>query len=96
MGELDPLLHTTTRLVIMTALAGAQELEFSAARDASRVSDSVLSKQALALNAGGYVGIRKGHIGRRPRTWLSLTPKGREALRSHVAALRELIWSGED
>jgi len=30
------------------------------------------------------------HAGRRT-TWISLTPVGRAALRSHVAALRELI-----
>ncbi len=33
---------------------------------------------------------QKGAAGRRPRTWLRLTPHGREAFAGHVAALQEL------
>jgi DNA-binding MarR family transcriptional regulator len=87
----DPVINTTTRLSLMAVLAGVQEVEFAAARDASGLSDSVVSKQALALEAVGYLAMRKGHVGRRPRTWLSLTPRGREALRRHIAALRQIV-----
>jgi DNA-binding MarR family transcriptional regulator len=87
----DPVINTTTRLSLMAVLAGVQEAEFAAARDASGLSDSVVSKQALALEAVGYLAVRKGHVGRRPRTWLSLTPRGREALRRHIAALRQIV-----
>jgi DNA-binding MarR family transcriptional regulator len=90
-GDLDPVISTTTRLSLMAALAGAQELEFGAARDASGLSDSVVSKQATALEAAGYLRVRKGRVGPRPRTWLSLTPIGRQALRSHLAALRQIV-----
>jgi DNA-binding MarR family transcriptional regulator len=88
---LDPLLGTNSRLTIMAALAAVAEMEFGAARDIAGVADSVLSKQAAALEAAGYLAIRKGHVGRRPRTWLSLTPAGRAALRVHVDALRSVI-----
>jgi DNA-binding MarR family transcriptional regulator len=88
---LDPLINTTTRLSLMAVLAAAQEVEFAAARDASDLSDSVVSKQAMALEAAGYVTIRKGYVGRRPCTWLSLTPAGRTALQRHIAALRRIV-----
>ncbi|MET9074734.1 transcriptional regulator [Streptomyces sp. NPDC004232] len=29
------------------------------------------------MEAAGYLKVRKGYIGKRPRTWLSLTPMGR-------------------
>jgi DNA-binding MarR family transcriptional regulator len=87
----DPVISTTTRLSLMAVLAGAQEVEFAAARDASGLTDSVVSKQAIALEAAGYLAIRKGHVGRRARTWLSLTPAGRRALRNHIAALRRIV-----
>lgn len=87
----DPVINTTTRLSLMAVLAGASEVEFGAARDASGLSDSVVSKQAVALEAAGYVAVRKGQVGRRPRTWLSLTPVGRRALRGHIAALRRIV-----
>lgn len=45
-------------------------------RDTIEVSDSALSKQSTQLEAAGYVKIRKGYVGKRPRTWLSLTSAG--------------------
>ncbi len=87
----DPVINTTTRLSLMAVLAGAQEVEFADVRDASGLSDSVVSKQATALEAAGYLTVRKGHVGRRPRTWLSLTWAGRAALRRHIAALRHIV-----
>jgi len=59
------------------------------------VSDSVLSKHLSALAGVGYTKSRKGtHQGRRT-TWVSLTPKGREALGAHIDALTELIAAAE-
>lgn len=88
---LNQIISTTTRLAIMAALAAVEEAEFSTTRDNAGVSDSVLSKQATALEAAGYLTIRKGAVGRRPRTWLSLTPGGRTALHHHITALRRLV-----
>jgi DNA-binding PadR family transcriptional regulator len=64
-------------------------VEFAALRDSVGVSDSVLSKQSRLLEDAGYVEVRKGSVGRRPRTWFRLTPDGREALQAHVAWLRQ-------
>lgn len=87
----DPVINTTTRLSLMAVLAGAQKVDLAAARDASGLSDSVVSEEAVALEAAGYLAMRIGRVGRRPRTWLSLTPTGREALRRHIAALRRIV-----
>ncbi len=74
----------------MAALAKAEELEFRFLRDTLGVSDSVLSRQASTLEEAGYVNIRKGYVGKRPRTWLSLTAIGRTTFEEHVQALREI------
>ncbi len=90
-ADLDPILQAPARLKLMTMLTAVSEAEFAILRDNLAVSDSVLSKHVGALAAEGYLRSRKGvHAGRRT-TWISLTPAGRTALRSHVAALRELI-----
>ena len=89
--EPDPHLATTTRLSIVAFLAGAEEAEFGAVRDTVGLTDSHLSKQAAALEAVGYVRVRKGYAGRRPRTWLALTPAGRAAFTAHVAALNAIV-----
>lgn len=78
------------RFSIVAALAKAEHAEFAAVRDAVEVSDSVLSRQASALEAAGYVKITKGYVGKRPRTWLSLTSAGRGAFDAHLSALREI------
>jgi DNA-binding MarR family transcriptional regulator len=85
------IVHQPVRFSIMATLAAAQEAEFSFVRDAVEISDSALSRQASVLEQAGYVHIRKGHVGKRPRTWLSLTKGGREAFDEHVAALRDLV-----
>ncbi|MGH3152945.1 MAG: transcriptional regulator, partial [Streptosporangiaceae bacterium] len=65
-------------------------VEFAALRDAAGISDSVLSKQSVVLEDAGYVEVRKGAVGRRPRTWFRLTAEGRQALEGHLAWLAQL------
>ena len=87
----DPLIHPITRLSICGLLAaGADWVEFAALRDAAAISDSVLSKQSRVLEEAGYVEVRKGAVGRRPRTWFRLTAEGRQALQGHLAWLAQL------
>ena len=78
--RLDEVIHAPIRFSIVATLAGVDEAEFSAVRDAIEISDS-------------YVKVKKGYVGKRPRTWLSLTTKGRGALTVHLAALREIAGS---
>ena len=87
----DPFIHPITRLSICGLLAaGADWIEFAALRDAAGISDSVLSKQSVMLEDAGYVQVRKGSVGRRPRTWFRLTAQGRRALEGHLAWLAQL------
>lgn len=88
--RLDELIHHPVRLSIMAALVGVADAEFGLVRDAVEVSDSVLSRQVSALEEAGYVKVRKGYVGKRPRTWLRVTARGRTAFAAHVAALREI------
>jgi DNA-binding MarR family transcriptional regulator len=88
--QLDEVIHAPVRLSIVAALAATDEAEFGAVRDAVQVSDSALSKHASALEQAGYVEVRKGYVGKRPRTWLRLTPGGRAALTAHLGALRRI------
>jgi DNA-binding MarR family transcriptional regulator len=89
-ARLDPVIHPITRLSICGLLAaGADWVEFAALREAAEISDSVLSKQSRVLEDAGYLEVRKGAVGRRPRTWFRLTPTGRRAFAAHVAWLQQ-------
>lgn len=87
---IDPALNHPTRLRVVAFLSACEEAEFAVVRGNCEVSDSMLSKIASALEGIGYVGVRKGYFGKRPRTWLSLTPAGQQALAGHVAALQDI------
>jgi DNA-binding MarR family transcriptional regulator len=93
---LDEVIHTPVRFSIVSALGEVDEVAFSHLRDAIEVSDSVLSKHATRLEEAGYVKIRKGYVGKRPRTWLSLTRAGRTAYRDHLRALRAIVGDPPD
>lgn len=90
-ARFDELIHFPTRLRITAAVATATELEFSALEDAFGISTSLLSKQLRILVEAGYVMLdkRPQPFGR-PRTWVKLTPSGRDAYLGHLEALRQL------
>jgi DNA-binding MarR family transcriptional regulator len=88
--RLDEVIHAPVRFSIVAALDAVDEAEFARVRDVVEISDSALSKQAANLEGAGYVKVRKGYVGKRPRTWLSLTPQGRQAYRAHLEALRAI------
>jgi len=89
--RLDDVIHQPLRFSIVGALAAADELEFAYVRDLVGVSDPTLSRSVSQLEEAGYVNVRKGYVGKRPRTWLSLTSHGRVALQNHLQALREIV-----
>lgn len=93
--RVDELLTAPIRLSIVAALSRADEIEFRTLRDRIEISDSVLSKQVSQLEQAAYVTVRKGYLGKRPRTWLAITPQGTEALTNHLAALTAIIESAE-
>lgn len=94
-ADLDPVIHAPTRLAIVALLAPLRDAEFGYVRDTLDLSDSALSKQISHLESAGYVEVRKGYVGKRPRTWVSLSTTGRSALSRHLAALRALIATAE-
>jgi DNA-binding transcriptional ArsR family regulator len=89
--KFDELVHAPTRLAIMALLAATEWAEFKYLRDEAGLSDSALSKQLTTLDEAGYVEIRKGFVGKRPRTTVRLSLLGRVAFDGHVAALQEIV-----
>ncbi|GGO30425.1 winged helix-turn-helix domain-containing protein [Microbispora bryophytorum] len=89
--ELDETIHAPVRLSIMGALAAADKADFRFLRDTIEVSDSLLSKHILTLEEAGYVRVEKTFVGKRGRTWLSLTDQGRTAFETYMDVLRRIV-----
>lgn len=88
--QLDPVVHFPIRLSIMAVLLEVDEAEFRFVTDTVEISAVTLSRQMSILEDAGYVRVRKGHVGRRPRTWLALTPTGRQRFTAHLQALQAI------
>jgi DNA-binding transcriptional ArsR family regulator len=78
-AKFDELIHAPTRLAIVSLLAAAEWADFRFIRDEVGLSDSALSKQLTTLETAGHVEIRKGFVGKRPRTSARLSKAGRAA-----------------
>lgn len=90
LAQLEPDLNNPTRLGLVSSLKNRERAEFKLLRDSLGVSDSVLSRHITALEKAGLIEVKKGYVGKRPRTWVSISPDGRGRLDSHINALREL------
>lgn len=88
--DLAPLLNAPIRLSVVAALAPVDKADFGFVRDLVEVTDSALSKQVATLEEAGLLAVKKGRVGRRVRTWLSLTADGRAVYQKHLAALRAI------
>ncbi len=89
--EFDELILSRSRLGIVSALLGGDELEFTYLRNALKLSDGNLSVQIRKLEGAGYIKVKKMFIDRKPKTFCRITPKGRKAITLLVKHLENLI-----
>ena len=90
-NAIDELLHSRARLAIVAFLAGANEADFTAIRDATKMTDGNASVHLRKLEDAGYVTVRKHFVARKPQSLYALTDTGRKALLSYVAHLESLL-----
>jgi DNA-binding transcriptional ArsR family regulator len=87
---LDDTVHQRHRLGILTITAEARA-EFGYLRDTLGLTPGNLSRHLTVLEEAGLVLVDKGYQGRRPRTWVRITGRGRDALAAELATLTELV-----
>ena len=89
--SIDETIHQRTRLAIMATLAGIDSLDFNELKGQLALTDGNLSAHATALERAGYVKITKSFKGKKPRTTLAMTAKGKKALRNYVNLLQGIL-----
>lgn len=96
----NELIHAPLRFRICGLLRNVKSVDFSAIRDALNVGDAALSKHLKVLTDSGFVAMTKssstGRADARRVSWLSLTPQGRAAFDSHLAALQAIATGSSD
>jgi DNA-binding MarR family transcriptional regulator len=88
---LDETVHQRHRLGILTITAEAENADFGYLREALGLTAGNLSRHLTVLEDAGLIQVTKGYEGRRPRTWVQISGKGRSALAAELAALTELL-----
>lgn len=89
--ELDPLLHSELRLAVMSILISVEEADFVYMKEQTKATAGNLSVQIDKLSEAGYIEVERGFLGKRTRTVCKITPKGVEAFRNYVEALKDYL-----
>lgn len=89
--HIDDTVHQRARLGIMAIVCEADEADFQTIRSTLELTAGNLSQHLRVLEEAKLVSVRKAIQGRRPRTSVRATPKGRKAYTSEIRALKALI-----
>jgi len=90
-AELDSIIHSRVRLAIMILLLQAESANFTHLKKEIDVSDGNLSTHLRKLEDAKYIKMKKSFENRKPKTTISLTEKGREALNEYTKHLEEYL-----
>ena len=92
---LDSLLQHRSRLGAMVLLTNVDALSFARLKTLLDETDGNLGAQLRKLEEAGYLSVSKEFVERKPVSWYAITPAGRRALKSHLAALEAVIKSAD-
>lgn len=88
---LDETVHQRHRLGILAITSRSRQADFGYLRETLGLTSGNLSTHLTVLEDAGLVRVDKGYEGRRPRTWVSITRRGRAALAAEMRALTRLV-----
>jgi DNA-binding transcriptional ArsR family regulator len=92
---LDRVVHEPARLVILTVLAQAEEVEFKFLEAVSGLTKGNLSSHIGKLEEAGYLVVKKFFRGKVPATSLKITRAGRSALKKYRDQLNQALQGKE-
>ena len=98
MADFDNIIHQPVRLQIMASLIAldpGEQVDFVYLRKILNLTDGNLGAHLTKLENAGYVKMEKTFITRKPRTFINVTGKGRDAFAEHIDALEKIIQGKE-
>ncbi|MHC4527110.1 MAG: winged helix-turn-helix domain-containing protein [Planctomycetota bacterium] len=99
MAQLDNIIHQPVRLQIMSSLVTmdpGEQVDFVYLRKMLKLTDGNLGAHLTKLEGAGYIKVEKTFVDRKPRTFVSITGKGRDAFTEHTAALKQTIGGSSE
>jgi DNA-binding MarR family transcriptional regulator len=90
-ADLDPIIHSRVRLAILILLLHSKTADFTYLKKEIDVSDGNLSTHLKKLEGAKYIKVRKSFQQRKPKTTISLTDAGRDALNEYTKNLEKYL-----
>ncbi len=89
--DIDRLVHEPARLMVMANLYVVDSADFMYLMRRTGLTFGNLSSHLSKLEAAGYVAIDKHFAGKKPRTMVRLTQKGRAALDGYRQSMERVL-----
>ena len=87
LAQLDPVIHSRTRLAVLSILVSVKEASFNYMKETIGTTDGNLSVSLSKLEEAGYISIKKAFKGKKPLTTCRISEKGRKAFSEYIKAL---------
>ena len=91
LADIDRVVHAPARLMILTYLYVVESAEFIFLMRLTGLTWGNLSSHLSKLEEAGYVAIEKEFLGKKPRTMIRLTDRGREAFRAYKQRMQQVL-----
>ena len=89
--DIDKLIHEPARLKILAQLYVVESTDFLYIMRQTGLTQGNVSGHLSKLEQAKYVEIKKGYLGKRPQTIISLSTKGRKAFKKYVQDMRQVF-----
>ena len=89
--EIDPVIHSPTRLKVMTYLYLVENIDFVYLKRVTDFSWGNLSRHLSKLEEVGYVVMEKTFENKKPKTLIRLSDEGREAFQQYKDNLQQIF-----
>ena len=90
-ADLDRVVHSPARLMILAYLAAVDSADFIFLMNQVELTRGNLSSHLNTLEEAGYVSIQKEFVEKVPRTLIRLTEAGRGAIRTYREQMQTVI-----
>jgi DNA-binding MarR family transcriptional regulator len=95
-SEVDRLIHEPSRYNIMALLFVVKKAEYLFVLNQTKMTSGNLTAHTSKLEKAGYVSVEKKFVRKKPKTYLSLTARGRKAFDDYRRQMKKLLNSPPD
>jgi len=90
-ADLDRVVHSPPRLMILAYLAAVDSADFIFLMNQVELTRGNLSSHLKTLEEASYIDVQKEFVDKVPRTLIRLTDEGREAIQTYREQMRMII-----